>query len=60
MQLSPPFALKDAVANWMDLTVDEITATIEKHFDDCRRFYFVSCCIGYRGDQSGVRVNRLL
>jgi hypothetical protein len=37
--LSPPFALRDPVKRWLGLTPDEIIATIEKHFQDCRRFY---------------------
>jgi len=37
--LSPPFALRDAMKSWRGLTPDEIVAVIEKHFEDCRRFY---------------------
>src|SRR5215472_12146727 len=37
--LSPPFGLRDAVKSWCGFTQDEIVAVIEKHFEDCRRFY---------------------
>jgi len=37
--LSPPFHLRDAVKSWRGLSQDEIVAVIEKHFEDCRRFY---------------------
>jgi len=37
--LSPPFALRDDAREWRSLSQDEIVALINKHFDDCRRFY---------------------
>ncbi len=37
--LSPPFHLRNAVDQWSGLSQDEIVAVIEKHFQDCRRFY---------------------
>src|SRR5215813_3112021 len=37
--LSPPFHLRDALKRWRGLSQDEIVAVIEKHFEDCRRFY---------------------
>jgi len=41
--LSPPFHLRDAVKHWRGLTQDEIVAVIEKHFEQCRRFYTAGC-----------------
>src|SRR5262249_20972226 len=37
--LSPPFHLRDALKRWRGLSQDEIVAVIEKHSEDCRRFY---------------------
>ncbi len=37
--LCPPSHLRDAAKDWLGLSQDEIVAVINKHFDDCRRFY---------------------
>ena len=42
---------RNAVKSWRGLTPDEIVAVIEKHFEDCRRFYTAGS-----GDQHFARV----
>jgi hypothetical protein len=37
--LSPPFALSAVVHQWNGLTIDEMIAVLEKHFDRCHQFY---------------------
>lgn len=37
--LSLPFHLREALKQWRGLSQDEIVAVLEKHFEDCRRFY---------------------
>jgi hypothetical protein len=37
--LSPPFALGAVVHQWNGLTIDEMIAVLEKHFDRCHQFY---------------------